>query len=89
MRIVGEVGGGLDPLGALEQAVPVEQRPVNELAAIKQSMFYSWGMLEPQQYVTKLAQVFAVMFLFFSAPIANQTFDVFKQVGGRVGVARP
>ena len=32
--------GGLDP--SLEMAVPPEQRPVNELSALRQSVLYSW-----------------------------------------------
>jgi hypothetical protein len=32
--------GGLDP--ALELAVPVDQRPVNELAALREAPLYSW-----------------------------------------------
>ena len=32
--------GGLDP--ALERAVPVDQRPVNELKALRQTTLYSW-----------------------------------------------
>lgn len=32
--------GGLDP--ALERAVPAEQRPVNELKALRQTSLYSW-----------------------------------------------
>lgn len=32
--------GGLDP--ALEMAVPSEQRPVNELSALRQASLYSW-----------------------------------------------
>ena len=32
---------GLDP--ALELAVPVDQRPVNELAALREAPLYSWA----------------------------------------------
>ena len=32
--------GGLDP--SLEMAVPPEQRPVNELSALRKSVLYSW-----------------------------------------------
>lgn len=32
--------GGLDP--ALERAVPADQRPVNELKALRQTTLYSW-----------------------------------------------
>ncbi len=32
--------GGLDP--SLEMAVPAEQRPVNELSALRNSVLYSW-----------------------------------------------
>ena len=35
-----EYSGGLDP--KLEMAVPVEQRPVNELGQLKQAVLYSW-----------------------------------------------
>jgi hypothetical protein len=32
--------GGLDP--ALEMAVPADQRPVNELASLREAPLYSW-----------------------------------------------
>jgi hypothetical protein len=34
------IDSGLDPM--LEAAVPADQRPVNELASLKQSMMYNW-----------------------------------------------
>lgn len=39
----GGLRGGLDP--SLEMAVPSEQRPVNELASLRQSALYSWVRL--------------------------------------------
>ena len=36
-----EQGGGLDP--QLEVAVPKEQRPVNELSQLRNSVLYSWA----------------------------------------------
>lgn len=35
-----QTSSGLDP--SLEMAVPPDQRPVNELANLKQALFYSW-----------------------------------------------
>ena len=47
-KAIGSVGGGgyrggLDP--SLEMAVPSDQRPVNELGALRQAALYSWVRL--------------------------------------------
>lgn len=69
--------GGLDP--SLEIAVPFDQRPVNELANLKQTFLYSWGTLSTNQYVSRLAIIFAVTFALLGAPIAYQTYDPMDQ----------
>lgn len=43
----GGPGGGLDP--ALEVAVPPDQRPVNELAALRVAPLYSWVSMEKRR----------------------------------------
>lgn len=62
----------------LEMAVPEDQRPVNELAALKQAWLYSWAVLPLGDYVKRLALVFGFFFAFVGAPIADQTFDLSK-----------
>lgn len=69
----------VDSLEDLEIAVPVDQRPVNELAHLKEAFLYNWATLPLNTYLSKVALVFAVFFAFIGAPIANQTFDPNKQ----------
>lgn len=69
--------GGLDP--SLEMAVPSEQRPVNELAALRQAALYSWATLSLPEYASRLAITWAVFFSVIGGPIAYQTFDPFLQ----------
>jgi hypothetical protein len=70
----------VDSLDSLELAVPADQRPVNELASIKQAFLYSWAVLPLDAYVTRLAVVFGTTFALLSGPIANQTFPVMRAV---------
>ncbi|GIL69293.1 hypothetical protein Vretifemale_230 [Volvox reticuliferus] len=72
-----EMKGGLDPF--LEVAVPKDQRPVNQLAELKQDPLYSWGALEQGDYVKRLAGVYAFFFAFVGGPIAYQTFEPAEQ----------
>eukprot|EP00775_Hariotina_reticulata_P003658 gene3658-3919_t len=62
-----------------EVAVPADQRPVNELAALKEAWLYSWAVLPVEQYIKRLAILFTVFFTLVGAPISNQTFDPMKQ----------
>ncbi|GLC44649.1 hypothetical protein PLESTB_001329500 [Pleodorina starrii] len=72
-----EMKGGLDPY--LEVAVPKDQRPVNQLAELKQDPLYSWGSLEQGEYLKRLAGVYAFFFAFIGGPIAYQTFEPTEQ----------
>ncbi|PNH02065.1 hypothetical protein TSOC_012026 [Tetrabaena socialis] len=67
------VQGGLDPY--LEIAVPKDQRPINQLAELKNDSLYSWGSLEQGEYVKRLAGVYGFFFAFMGGPIAYQTFE--------------
>eukprot|EP00891_Asterochloris_glomerata_P009503 jgi/Astpho2/9503/Aster-01754 len=69
--------GGLS--SNLEQAVPAEQRPVNELAALREAALYSWARLELPAYSKRLALLFLGIFIMFAGPIAFQTFDPMQQ----------
>lgn len=69
--------GGLDP--KLEVAVPANQRPVNELAQLRDGQLYSWATLEGSQYARRLVTVWLGMFALVSGPIAYQTFDPSQQ----------
>ncbi|GFR50026.1 hypothetical protein Agub_g12176, partial [Astrephomene gubernaculifera] len=72
-----EARGGLDPY--LEVAVPRDQRPVNQLAELKEDPLYSWGALDAPQYLQRLAGVWAFFFAAVGGPIAYQTFDPVQQ----------
>jgi hypothetical protein len=68
---------GLDPL--MEAAVPRDQRPVNELAAMQEGFIFRWASLPLPEYVARLAGVFGLFFALVGGPIAYQTFDPFTQ----------
>ncbi|KAL3151280.1 hypothetical protein ABBQ38_013118 [Trebouxia sp. C0009 RCD-2024] len=70
-------GLGLNP--DLEQPVPTEQRPVNELAALRETWLYSWARLETPSYLIRLGAVWLGFFALVAGPIAFQTFDPSKQ----------
>ncbi|DBA82556.1 hypothetical protein WJX79_009289 [Trebouxia sp. C0005] len=70
-------GLGLNP--DLEQPVPTEQRPVNELAALRETWLYSWARLETPSYLSRLGAVWLGFFALVAGPIAFQTFDPSKQ----------
>ncbi|KAK9815523.1 hypothetical protein WJX72_005035 [[Myrmecia] bisecta] len=60
-------------------AVPVEQRPVNELGQLQTGVLYSWATLDLQSYVLRLATIWALVFALIGGPIAYQTFDPFRE----------
>lgn len=68
--------GGLD---RLEIAVPSDQRPVNELAQLKEDPLYSWATLALPAYATRLGALAGGVFAVLGGPIAYQTFDPLKQ----------
>jgi hypothetical protein len=63
----------------LEAAVPVEQRPVNELGQLRDGQLYSWAALGGSQYAKRLGIVGFLIFSLISGPIAYQTFDPAQQ----------
>lgn len=65
--------GGLDP--ALEREVPPEQRPVNELKALRKTNLYSWATLSTPGYLKRLGITWLGFFTVIGGPIAYQTFD--------------
>ncbi|KIZ07014.1 Uncharacterized protein ycf36 [Monoraphidium neglectum] len=65
-------------LQELEIAVPKEQRPVNELAQLKEAWLYSWATLEQGDYIKKLATLFGFFFAVVGGPISYVTFDPAK-----------
>jgi hypothetical protein len=66
-------------LRRLEAEVPLDQRPVNELAQLKASPLYSWGALDLPEYAKRLAALFAGTCALLAGPIAAQTFDPARQ----------
>jgi hypothetical protein len=53
--------------------VPLEQQPLNEYQALKESWFFRWVSLPKFNYVCKLAKVWAISLL-ITAPIAAASF---------------
>ncbi|KAK9810770.1 hypothetical protein WJX73_006093 [Symbiochloris irregularis] len=68
--------GGLDP--SLEVAVPPDQRPVNELASLRDAPLYSWALLKSSAYVQRLTVVWLAFFFLLGIPIASQSFDPYQ-----------
>eukprot|EP00193_Tetraselmis_chui_P021369 CAMPEP_0177781210 /NCGR_PEP_ID=MMETSP0491_2-20121128/17708_1 /TAXON_ID=63592 /ORGANISM="Tetraselmis chuii, Strain PLY429" /LENGTH=314 /DNA_ID=CAMNT_0019301219 /DNA_START=113 /DNA_END=1057 /DNA_ORIENTATION=+ len=69
--------GGLDP--TLEQSVPRDQRPANELKAIKEASLYKWALCSTPGYALRLFFLYAATFGLISGPISYQTFDPMEQ----------
>ncbi|MDJ0509833.1 MAG: CGLD27 family protein [Crocosphaera sp.] len=59
--------------------VPIEQQPVNEYEALKESWFFSWGTLEKYLFLRKIAVVWSVGWL-ISSPIAAASFSPSRSV---------
>ena len=68
-------GGGLNP--NLEIAVPSEQRPVNELTALREGPLCGWASLETPGFVQRLGLVWLGGFL-FSCPVAAGSYEPSK-----------
>ena len=60
--------------------MPADQRPVNELAVIREGWLYKWATLSGAGFATRLLTVFAGMFALIGGPIAYQTFDPTAQL---------
>mmetsp|Transcript_14026 Transcript_14026/g.39682 ORF Transcript_14026/g.39682 Transcript_14026/m.39682 type:complete len:308 (-) Transcript_14026:1725-2648(-) len=65
-------GGGLSP--NLEMAVPKEQRPVNELNALREGPISGWAGLDLPSFVQRLGAVWIVGFV-FSCPVAAGSYE--------------
>jgi len=68
-------GGGLNP--NLEMAVPKEQRPVNELTALREGPFSGWAGLEVGGFVQRLGLLWLGAFA-FSCPVAAGSYEPSK-----------
>ena len=58
----------------LERAVPKDQRPINELQELKEDTLYSWGSLDIQDYIIRLAGIAVFFGGFIGGPIASQSW---------------
>merc|ERR1711904_549943 len=65
-------GGGLD--ATLEMAVPSEQRPVNELTALREGPLSGWAGLKVEKFVQRLGFIWLGGFI-FSCPIAAGSYE--------------
>lgn len=65
--------GQWDP--SFEIEVPSEQRPVNELAALKDAALYSWAELSLFQFGIRLAGLWVFFFVLLGGPIAAASFE--------------
>lgn len=68
---------GFDPME--EVGVPRDQRPVNELKALRDDWLYSWAALEPPQLAARAGVLFAGVFALVAGPVSNGTFDPARQ----------
>jgi len=59
--------------------VPRDQRPANELKAIKEASLYKWAVLENTGYGIRLGSLFMGTCALLSGPISYQTFDPLQQ----------
>ena len=66
----------------LERAVPKDQRPINELAELKEDILYSWGSLDLQDYAIRLAGIAVFFGGFVGGPIASQSWSFDKHPAG-------
>jgi len=64
---------GFDPME--EVGVPRDQRPVNELKALRETFLYSWALLPPAGLLLRVGALFGGVFALLGAPISNGTFD--------------
>lgn len=64
---------GWDP--SFEIEVPADQRPANELAALKEEALYSWAQLSWLDFAIRLGGLWLLFFVFLGAPIASASFE--------------
>jgi len=62
-----------------EYAVPADQRPVNELKALRDSDMYAWASLEQGDFTIRILVLYAVFFGLFGAPVASFSFPISEQ----------
>jgi hypothetical protein len=58
-----------------EIEVPSDQRPVNELAALKEGALYSWAQLSPVEFAVRIGGLWLLFFLLLGGPIAAGSFE--------------
>jgi len=58
-----------------ELGVPRDQRPVNELAALRETFLYDWAVEAWPGLLLRCWGAFGLVFALMAAPIANATFD--------------
>ena len=66
-------------LRSLEEPVPEDQRPVNELEQLKNSTLMSWAMLPTGQYAQRLGLTWAAFVLVIAAPVSFGSFSPSQQ----------
>lgn len=64
---------GWDP--SFEIEVPADQRPANELAALKEEALYSWAQLSWVDFCIRLGGLWLLFFVFLGGPIASASFE--------------
>ena len=62
-----------------EVGVPSDQRPANELKALREDWLYSWAQLPPAALLGRVGLLFGGVFTLLGAPISNGTFDPARQ----------
>jgi len=55
--------------------VPRDQRPANELQAIKEASLYNWALKGNTGYIVRLLALYSLTFGLIGGPISYQTFD--------------
>eukprot|EP00271_Cylindrocystis_brebissonii_P021751 TRINITY_DN795_c0_g1_i2.p1 TRINITY_DN795_c0_g1~~TRINITY_DN795_c0_g1_i2.p1 ORF type:complete len:340 (+),score=44.63 TRINITY_DN795_c0_g1_i2:215-1234(+) len=81
LRVVAKFGpdkDGREAWESLEIEVPSDQRPVNELAALKEGFLYSWAQLSLPQFGIRMAVLWAAFFVFLGGPISAASFQPSK-----------
>lgn len=63
----------------MEGAVPEDQRPINELKQLQDSMFFSWPTLSASDYFLRVAAVWGLVVAFLGGPVAAGSFDPVRQ----------
>jgi hypothetical protein len=62
-----------------EVGVPRDQRPANELKALRETFLYSWALQPTGGLLTRVGVLFGGVFALLGAPISNATFDPGQQ----------